>query len=194
MSIGPGLFVPVVGPSGAGKDAIMGFARGIVAGDPRIVFARRVITRPARPDAEDHDTLSEAAFLDARARGAFALSWTSHGLHYAIPAEFDDVIRAGGMVIANISRASVAEARLRYANVMPVLITVPADMLAQRLAARGRETAADIAARLARNAEYDMAQHDCYVIENSGTLESAGNTFVRFITMVSGFSNQTASN
>jgi ribose 1,5-bisphosphokinase PhnN len=53
------------------------------------------------------------------------------------------------VVIANLSRAVLREASARYA--LRVLnITAPIEVLAARLAARGRESAADIAARLAR--------------------------------------------
>ena len=182
MTIGPGVFVPVVGPSGAGKDSVMGFARDALSRHGQIHFVRRVITRPASPDAEDHDTLSEDAFRAAERQGAFALSWGSHGLLYGIPTEADDLIRSGGVVIANLSRASVAEARTRYANVMPVQITVSADIMALRLAARGRESAADIEARIARNASYSAFDENCHTIDNSGHLEVAGNAFVRLVT------------
>jgi len=44
------MLVLVVGPSGAGKDSLLKAAREEFRGDPRIGFARRVITRPADPD------------------------------------------------------------------------------------------------------------------------------------------------
>lgn len=178
MTIGPGIFVPVVGPSGAGKDSVLGFARDAFAGCSQIHFARRVITRPASPDAEDHDTLSEDAFRAAETQGAFALSWGSHGLLYGVLAEVDDQIRSGGIVIANLSRASVAEARRRYAKVIPVLITVSPEIMALRLAARGRESATNIEARIARNASFSKLGADCHTIDNSGPLEVAGEAFV----------------
>lgn len=159
----------------------MNYARGAIATDHQVVFARRVITRPVSPDDEDHDTLSEDEFFALEDRGAFALSWTSHGLHYGIPNAINDVIRDGGTVIANISRGSIDEAAQRYANVVPILITVPRDILAQRLAARGRESASQIEARLSRSANIGAIVPECRMIENSGTIEQAGEEFVQII-------------
>ncbi len=70
------MLVLVVGPSGAGKDSLLQTAREAFRCDPRIGFARRVITRPADPDGENHEPVSEAEFT---ARD-FALSWSAHGL------------------------------------------------------------------------------------------------------------------
>ena len=53
------------------------------------------------------------------------------------------------MVIANLSRAVLPEAGARY-RLRVLNITAPMEVLAARLVARGRESPADIAARLAR--------------------------------------------
>lgn len=181
MSIGPGVFVPVVGPSGSGKDSLISYARSHFASEPGIVFARRIITRPSDPAAEAHDTLDEPAFEAAERAGAFALSWRSHGLCYGVPSTVDDAIRASGVVVANLSRASVTDAAARYARVMPVLVTVSPDVLAGRLAARGRESAEEIAARIGRNADYGDVGRRWHRIDNSGALEDAGEQLVRLI-------------
>lgn len=181
MSIGPGVFVPVVGPSGAGKDSLISFAQRRLGSHGRIIFARRVVTRPVDPALEAHDTLDEAAFLMAEASGAFALSWRSHGLCYAIPASVDETIRAGGVVVANLSRGAVDAATRRYAHVMPVLVTISAKVLAARLIARGRETEQEIAERIIRNATYADFGADCHAIDNSGALEDAGEAFIQLL-------------
>jgi len=46
-TIGPGRLVLVVGPSGAGKDTLIGLARAASADAGDIVFPRRVVTREA---------------------------------------------------------------------------------------------------------------------------------------------------
>nr|WP_305879985.1 phosphonate metabolism protein/1,5-bisphosphokinase (PRPP-forming) PhnN [Siccirubricoccus soli] len=143
--------VGVVGPSGAGKDTLMAGARAALAGDPRFRFVRRCITRPAEAGGEAHEALTEAAFAARQVAGGFALSWRAHGLHYGIPADIAADLAAGRVVVANLSR-TVLEAAAARLPLLVLEITAPPEVLAARLAARGRESAADIAARLAREA------------------------------------------
>ena len=136
------MLVLVVGPSGAGKDALLNAARAALRDDPRISFARRVITRPKDAGGEDHEPVTDAEF----ATRAFALSWAAHGLRYGIPAA---AVQAAPVVVANVSRGVIADAAARF-PVRVIEVTAPADVLAARLAARGRESADDVARRLAR--------------------------------------------
>lgn len=136
------MLVLVVGPSGAGKDTLLTAARKALRHDARFHFARRVITRPADAGGEKHEEITEQEF----AARDFALQWQAHGLLYGIPAE---VIGICEVVVANVSRTVVAEAARRFA-VRVIEVTAPPAVLAVRLAARGRENEADVAARLAR--------------------------------------------
>ncbi len=165
---GPRL-VLVVGPSGAGKDTVLAYARAHLAEYAQIVFPRRVITRPPGP-GEDHEPATEAEFAARR----FALSWAAHGLRYGIPVEIEDDLAAGRIVIANVSRAVIGEARGRYPCLV-VEITAPAAILAQRLAARGRETAREIEARLLRDA---VPMEADVTIVNDGAPQDAGAMFL----------------
>jgi ribose 1,5-bisphosphokinase len=140
------MLILVVGPSGAGKDTVLGIARQALATDPRFRFVRRVITRPADAGGEDHEAVSESTF----AHRIFALSWQAHGLHYGIPPDVIDDLARGIVVVANVSRAVIAEAANRF-PVQVIEITAPPGILARRLADRGRETADDVARRLARD-------------------------------------------
>jgi ribose 1,5-bisphosphokinase len=167
--IGPGRLVLVVGPSGAGKDTLIDLARATLRNDASVVFPRRVVTRAAA--GEPHDTMDADAFENAARAGAFALTWDAHDLRYGIPAEIDAHIRAGRTVVCNVSRAIIAQARERYAAVRVVLVTAPSDVLAARLAARGRGSDGDLARRLARGGAFAGFAAD-YVIENVGALEA----------------------
>ncbi len=176
-----GVFIAVVGPSGAGKDTIMAYAREHFAGEDGVDFVRRVITRPSDGATEDHDTLTEEAFRDAEAKNAFALSWYAHGLHYGIPASVDVAIGDGRVAIANASRGTIAALRARYENVAVVEITARPEILAERLSARGRETREQVLARLARGGAMELSGPGVSTIDNSGEKEIAGDRFVAII-------------
>jgi len=167
-----GLFVAIVGPSGAGKDALIrGLADRLGEGDG-VFCARRVVTR--RADAfEDHDTLAEDEFLAARAQGRFALAWSAHGLHYGVPCEIEARLAAGCAVVCNVSRAVVDELRQRYRSSLVVLVTARPETLAARLAARGREDGASRRERLERAAVAELAFEPDATIDNDGALDKA---------------------
>lgn len=150
---GPGLFVAVVGPSGAGKDTLLALAAEDLAKTQGIVFARRIVTRDAIAEIEDHDVMSPADFAAAEASGAFCLSWRAHGLAYGLPAYLKTALTDGTIVVANVSRRVLAEAAERFARLAIVEITAPPAVLVARIAARGRETPEEISARIARQVE-----------------------------------------
>src|SRR6266478_480099 len=147
--IGPGRFILVVGPSGAGKDTLIGLARVACADDGNVVFPRRVVTREASV-FEDNEQISLDAFQQACARGDFAVHWEAHGHCYALPRAIDDDVRAGRTVVANVSRTVVDVIRRAYADVTVVSITAPSEILGQRLAARSRSSDGEIEDRLNR--------------------------------------------
>jgi ribose 1,5-bisphosphokinase len=175
-----GRLVAVMGPSGAGKDALIAYARPRL--DPaRIMLGHRYITRPADAGGENHVRLSPAEFAARRAAGLFALSWESHGLGYAIGGELDLWLGRGLVVVVNIARAAWPDAARRYAGLTGVLVTTAPTILAERLAARGREDKAAIVERLARDVLLpdDPAIHR---LDNSGDLAVAGEALLRLIT------------
>jgi phosphonate metabolism protein PhnN/1,5-bisphosphokinase (PRPP-forming) len=137
------MLILVVGPSGAGKDTLLAAAREMLRDDARFRFVRRVITRPADASGEDHEAVSEQEF----AVREFVLQWRAHGLRYGIPA---DAVGDGCIAVANVSRTIIADAARRF-PVRVIEVTAPPEVLAARLAARGREAGSDVAARLARS-------------------------------------------
>ena len=176
--IGPGPLVLVVGPSGAGKDTLLAYARERLAGSSGLAFARRRITRPT--DAtEDHLSVDAAAFAHGVEAGAFPLHWRANGMSYALGPEVAAAIRAGQAVVANGSRAAVKEACTRFADVRVVLITAPPQVLAARIAARGRESAEDVAQRLKREPALERAPE--LTLVNDGLPEVAGERLVAFL-------------
>ena len=163
----------VVGPSGAGKDTLIDGARSALADDPRFVFPRRVVTRPPDAVGEDHQSMSVEDFKAAEARGDFALAWSAHGLHYGIPRAIDDELARGRHVVVNVSRAVISEARERYRPLRIIAVTAPVAVLAERLARRGRESAADIAGRLDRSGAIAVEGPDVTEIETTGSIDGS---------------------
>jgi len=178
-AIGPGRLVLVVGPSGAGKDTLLRLAQAACADDQDVVFPRRVVTRASSAD-EDNIAVSPIEFARSRDHGEFAVHWDAHGHSYALPLEINDDIRAGRAVVANVSRTVIGALRRAYANVVVVAITAPPDVLAQRLAARARNSDGNIADRLARSVDDASANADVTIL-NAGSADYHSRQLVRVI-------------
>jgi phosphonate metabolism protein PhnN/1,5-bisphosphokinase (PRPP-forming) len=178
--IGRGMLFLVVGPSGVGKDSIIAGAAERLRDDKQIVFARRLITRPAEAGGEDHLAVTPPEFAEWRDTGRLMLHWRAHDLDYGLPQTLAADLAAGRSVVANVSRTVVAEARLRFAPVGMIAISASVETLAARLASRGRETAADIDSRLQRAAAVSPSQPD-FVIDNDGRLDKAIDRFVAIL-------------
>lgn len=168
-----GTLILVVGPSGAGKDTLIDAARAALAADPRFHFPRRDITRPAEAGGEDHNPVDTATFDARQAEGGYALSWGAHALFYGVPASIADTLAAGTSVVVNVSRAVIDEARNRFPPTAVVSLSVPEAVLRQRLAARGRETAEQIEARVARAAAVPVSGANVFEVVNDDTVETA---------------------
>lgn len=177
-----GAFVAVVGPSGSGKDSIIEHTRAAVAGRGGVDFPRRRITRPAGA-GEDHHPVSQGEFDTAERLGEFALTWRAHGLAYGIPAHVFDVVEAGGVVVANVSRGVLQQLPSLFTDVRVVRVTVPDGVRLARIVARGREDATAAAARVARRDPAPEHPVDLEIV-NDGTLEEAGTHLLAFLTRV----------
>ncbi|MEA3120469.1 MAG: ribose 1,5-bisphosphokinase, partial [Paraburkholderia sp.] len=95
-----GRIVYVMGPSGAGKDTLLSFARARLGSAP-VLFAHRYITRAAEAGGENHVHLSHEEFRTRADQNLFALQWSSHGLHYGIGVEIDTWMGRGFTVVVN---------------------------------------------------------------------------------------------
>jgi ribose 1,5-bisphosphokinase len=178
-AIGAGRLILVVGPSGAGKDTLLGLARAACAAVDSIVFPRRVVTRAASP-FEDNEQISPEAFRQACTQGDFAVHWEAHGHGYGLPRAIDTDIRAGRTVVANVSRGVVDAMRRTYADVTAVSVTAPPEVLAERLAARARSSDGQIADRLGRVVDAVASAPDVTII-NVGSVEDHARELVRII-------------
>jgi ribose 1,5-bisphosphokinase len=173
-----GALVLVVGPSGSGKDTLIGLARQALADESRYIFPRRIITRIAQADAEDHDTMDVAAFQKAEAEGQFALSWGAHGLHYGITANSIASLAHGDTAIINVSRQVITAAEALGHRVTVLSIVCDGALLAERIAKRGRESAQEIATRLKREAPVHVTTARLIEIRNETKPDDVSGAFI----------------
>ncbi|MBD3754340.1 MAG: phosphonate metabolism protein/1,5-bisphosphokinase (PRPP-forming) PhnN [Gammaproteobacteria bacterium] len=180
----PGRLFYVMGPSGAGKDTLLGYARERLTQAP-VIFAHRYITRPVEIAGENHIHLSEAEFTNRLQRGCFKFHWHSHGWDYGLGIEVDSWLQIGLNVVMNGSRGYFEQARLLHPTLVPVVITASEAILRERLQRRGRESGSEIEERIARAKAFerlDMA-NGCK-IDNSSTIQAAGERFVALLSGV----------
>jgi ribose 1,5-bisphosphokinase len=182
------MLIYVMGPSGAGKDSLIAHLRHIVAGpyaatwnaSPRskcklrpVHFIRRYITRPASAGGENHRPLTVREYRVMKQSGHFAMNWESHGLCYGIGRELDMFLADGDVAVVNGSREYLPEARKRYPDLTPLLITARPEVLRARLEGRGREGTEDIEERL-RGAELHVSNMPGLItVDNSGDITEA---------------------
>ena len=176
-----GSLVYVMGPSGAGKDSVLGHARSLLPPGAPVVFAHRYITRPADSGGENHVALSREEFATRRAYGLFAYHWNAHGNDYGVGREIHDWRAAGLTVVVSGSREHYEKVAPTETGLHPVLITAAGDKLKSRLNARGRESAEAVAGRLARSQAFAVNDPRLVTIVNDGTLEAAADAFVTAI-------------
>ncbi|MFW0782883.1 phosphonate metabolism protein/1,5-bisphosphokinase (PRPP-forming) PhnN [Gordonia sp. CPCC 206044] len=174
-----GVFVAVVGPSGAGKDSVIDVAREQLADVPGVVFPRRVITRPEGP-GEDHVAVSDSEFAALDDAGAFALSWRAHALRYGIGTDTADRVAAGAVAVVNVSRTVLGDLPHRFPRFAVVRVTVSEEVRRDRLAQRGREDVDAAAARLTRPDPAPDHAVDLEIV-NDGTVEEAGTRLLGFL-------------
>ncbi|HEY9279975.1 MAG TPA: phosphonate metabolism protein/1,5-bisphosphokinase (PRPP-forming) PhnN [Eoetvoesiella sp.] len=183
-----GRLIYIMGPSGAGKDALLqGLESLWQARGCRI--ARRVITRPIDTSEPNTVPVTLTEFLEMEARDTLAMAWRANGLAYGVLREIDDKLEVGCDVLVNGSRAYLPEASKRYSNLVPVLLTVDHDILRQRLHQRGRETEEQIEARMARNRMFtsltlqaaDKTPNRIFVVDNSCGIDMAIQTVATFL-------------
>ncbi|MHA6265132.1 phosphonate metabolism protein/1,5-bisphosphokinase (PRPP-forming) PhnN [Arenibacterium sp. CAU 1754] len=165
-----GRIYTIVGPSGAGKDTLIGAAH---RARPDLQIVRRAITRPAEAGGEPFQAVTMDEFNARSDAGDFVLSWQAHGLCYGIPKTVLDDLEQGQDVLFNGSRAMLGDAVRVFPGLLVLHVTARPDILAARLTARGREGPRDIDRRLKRAALPLPEGLHVIEIDNSGALEDA---------------------
>ena len=177
-----GRLIYVVGPSGAGKDSIIDWARERMLDGSGPRFARRAITRTPVDGGERHLPLTRRQFEVRRARGDYAMVWEANGHLYGIGAEIRDWLVDGFTVVVNGSREYLPQALRDFPGMEVVHVTAPESLLRARLLGRGREGARLIQERLDRGSRFQVGgpavrRH----LVNDGDVASAGRQLLEYL-------------
>jgi len=177
-----GRLIYVVGPSGAGKDALLDYARARIPKNADAKFARRWITRQSGAPGEDHLAVSQEEFERMASKGRFAMQWQANGNSYGIGVEIEDWLRDGATVVVSGSRQYLPNALKDFPGMKVISVAVSPDALRERLERRGRETALEIDGRLARAVRYEVpGDIGAVEIRNDLALDIAGEAMLRAI-------------
>jgi phosphonate metabolism protein PhnN/1,5-bisphosphokinase (PRPP-forming) len=176
-----GLWVFVCGPSGAGKDSVLGWAAQELGRRQDIVFSRRVVTRAAHPGS-DHDEVTPEQFARLMDSDGLAWRWQAHGFQYGIESRYAADVAAGKTVVVNGSRAHVGGLDVDP-KVQVVQIVADSEQLASRLKQRGRDAPHEVTRRLARNALFIGVRAD-HTIVNHSELADAGHQLVDYLVSI----------
>jgi len=167
-----GRLIYVIGPSGAGKDSVLGGLRAHWPATPTTHWARRTISRPLSAHGEQHEPVDEQTFDQLLERRAFALHWQANGLHYGLRHEELQPIQSGHWVFVNGSRGHLSELLGLWPQATVVHIGASPHVLKERLLARRRETPEAIVQRLRRAVHTDLPPNTIS-IRNDGVLQEA---------------------
>ena len=137
-------------PSGAGKTSI---ARALLARRKDVGYSISCTTRAPRTGetpGRDYHFLTTEEFLARQARGDFAESAQVHGnLYGTLRSEVDRVLGTGRHVVMDIDVQGAAQFRRAYPDSVAIFILPPsAEVMLERLRARGTENRAELAKRM----------------------------------------------
>ena len=165
-----GFLLVLSSPSGAGKTTI---THRLVERDPNLSLSVSVTTRPARPgetDGADYGFIDEARFDAMVKAGELLEHATVFGHCYGTPRRpVDEAIAAGRDIVTDIDWQGTQQLTESVPSDLVTVFILPPDMAAleARLRARAQDSAATVAARMAKSAEEmsHWSEYD-YVVVN----------------------------
>jgi guanylate kinase len=165
-----GFLLVLSSPSGAGKTTI---TQLLVERDPTLSRSISVTTRPARPgetDGADYRFIDQPRFDAMAAAGELLEHATVFGNCYGTPRQpIDDAIAAGQDVVADVDWQGTQQLTENLRSDLVTVFILPPDMatLEARLKTRAQDSAAVVAARMAKSAEEmsHWSEYD-YVVVN----------------------------
>ena len=168
-SSGSGSLFIVAAPSGAGKSSLVG---ALLAQEPDIKLSISCTTRAPRPGelhGREYFFLSEAEFIERKAKGEFLESAHVHGNYYGTSRiVIEEQTRAGKDVLLEIDWQGARQVREQFPEAVGIFILPPSvAVLEQRLRSRGQDSEEVIARRVqAADGEIAHAPEFDYVIIN----------------------------
>jgi guanylate kinase len=186
MSLPPirrrGFLLVLSSPSGAGKTTL---TRRLVASDPGLALSVSVTTRPRRKgeiDGRDYLFIEQPRFDEMIARGELLEHATVFGNCYGTPrAAIEQALASGQDIVSDIDWQGTQQlARNVPDDLVSVFVLPPSTAaLEARLRARAQDSAAVVAARMAKSAEemshwpeYDYVLINCEVQESVAQLRA----------------------
>ncbi|SDN75695.1 ribose 1,5-bisphosphokinase [Desulfonauticus submarinus] len=127
----------VVGPSGAGKDTLIRYAKKKFSADKNIIFLKRYITRKS-DEYEDNYYISSKEFYILKQQNFFFTTWEAYNYQYGI--SFNNVELNGKKIVISISRTKVNDFEKKFKNVLTLFITASPESLRKRLKKRHRDS------------------------------------------------------
>lgn len=172
------LVVVISGPSGAGKDTVIGAAMDLDPSLSKVATAKTRAPRPGEVEGVHHVFLTDEQFDRWVAEGAFLEYVEIYGHRSGVPrAAVDDLLSQGKTPILRTDIQGARTLRDRLDDPLLIFVTAPdLDSLERRMRSRAAETESEIAARLAE-AEAELAELDWFdlviVNEDGRDLEAA---------------------
>ena len=177
----------IVGNSGSGKDSLLEevMARWPDSARP-LKIPRRYITRAAHK-SEPFISVTVKEFESLKQKGKFCLSWHVYDTHYGVPAKIINWLQQGDPVIVNVSRAVIPRARQMIPGLKIIFVSVPFETTLERIKSRSRESVDDpgFKQRVARAQENQTLPDADFVVDNSGSLETAANRLLNYMLSIS---------
>jgi guanylate kinase len=165
-----GLLLVLSSPSGAGKTTI---TRRLVEEDPSLTLSVSVTTRPPRPgeiDGRDYRFIDQGQFGEMVAQGELLEHARVFGNYYGTPRRpVDEALAAGQDMVGDLDWQGTQQLAQKVRDDLVSVFVLPPSLaeLRQRLRVRAQDSAAVVAARMAKSAE-EMShwQEYDYVIIN----------------------------
>ena len=173
----------VVGNSGSGKDALLTeILKRWPASIRTLRIPQRYITRPAH-SSERYISVTTEEFMDLRRQRKFCLTWHVYQTDYGIPSVVLKWLHSGQVVLVNVSRIIIPQARRLVPDLKVIYIKVPLEITLRRLKSRRREAEYDSAfqQRLQRAKNNQSPQGADCIIDNSGSLEASAGDLLNYL-------------